>query len=154
MCTAMECNPGLTNIEARLKDLDIEGVEKELIFPQRLFGLFMLGEMMNRPETFAAYNEHIAEACKAGGGRLFPVMIPNYWDPAGARDSVERCKVLGARCLMIPIKPGNDVDGEPIQYSEPKLDLLWAAVADSGIPLAFHIGEAIATAAKQSIAAK
>ena len=52
LCMAMECNPGLTNIEARLADLDIEGVEKELIFPQRLFGLFMFGEMMNRPETF------------------------------------------------------------------------------------------------------
>ena len=147
LCTSMECNPGLTDIEARLQDLDIEGVEKELIFPQRLFGLFMFGEMMNRPETFGAYNEHIAEACKAGRGRLFPVMIPNYWDPAGAKASVERCKALGAKCLMIPIKPGKDVDGELIQYSDPKLDLFWAAVADSGIPLAFHIGEAIPTAA-------
>ena len=57
LCTSMECTPGLTNIDARLADLDIEGVEKELIFPQRLFGLFMFGKMMNRAETFAAYNE-------------------------------------------------------------------------------------------------
>lgn len=147
LCTAMECSPGLTNMDARLADLDIEGVEKELIFPQRLFGLFMFGEMMNRPETFAAYNAHIAEACAAGKGRLFPVMIPNYWDPAGARASVDLCQKLGARCLMVPIKPGNDVDGELIQYSDPKLDRFWDAVAQSGIPLAFHIGEAIPTAA-------
>ena len=40
-------HPGLTDIGARLKDLDIEGVEKELIFPQRLFGLYMFGEMQN-----------------------------------------------------------------------------------------------------------
>ena len=39
LCKAMECNPGLTAVEPRLADLDIEGVEKELIFPQRLFGL-------------------------------------------------------------------------------------------------------------------
>ena len=50
----LEGTPGMTDVEARLKDLDIEGVEKELIFPQRLFGLFMFGKMMNRPETFAA----------------------------------------------------------------------------------------------------
>ncbi len=68
----MECNPGLTNIEARLADLDIEGVEKELIFPQRLFGLFIFGKMMNRAETFSAYNEHIAETCAMGKGRLYP----------------------------------------------------------------------------------
>lgn len=147
LCTAMECNPGLTDIEARLADLDIEGVEKELIFPQRLFGLFMFGEMMNRPETFAAYNEHIAQACKAGKGRLFPVMIPNYWDPAGAKASVNQCQEQGARCLMVPIKPGKDVDGQLIQYSDPKLDPFWEAVAESGIPLAFHIGEAISSAA-------
>src|SRR5687768_11149587 len=34
LCEALECYAGLTDIEARLKDLDIEGVEKELIFPQ------------------------------------------------------------------------------------------------------------------------
>ena len=147
LCTSLECVPGFTDIEARLADLDTEGVEKELIFPQRLFGLYMFGKMMNRAETFGAYNEHIAEACAAGKGRLFPVMVPNYWDPAEAKASVERCAALGARCLMIPIKPGDDVDGEPIQYSNAKLDPLWEAVADSGIPLCFHIGEAIPTAA-------
>src|ERR1700759_5172575 len=117
LCTSLECTPGFTDIEARLADLDVEGVEKELIFPQRLFGLFMFGKMMNRPETFGAYNEAIAEACAAGKGRLFPVMVPNYWDPALAKESVERCVALGAHCLMVPIKPGDDVDGEPIQYS-------------------------------------
>jgi predicted TIM-barrel fold metal-dependent hydrolase len=147
LCTSLECTPGFTSIEARLADLDVEGVEKELIFPQRLFGLFMFGKMMNRAETFGAYNEAIAEACAAGKGRLFPVMVPNYWDPALAKESVERCQALGAHCLMVPIKPGEDVDGEAIQYSNPKLDPFWEAVADSGLPLCFHIGEAIPTAA-------
>ena len=119
LCTTLECAPGMTDMAARLSDLDVEGVEKELIFPQRLFGLYMFGEMMNRAETFGAYNEHIAEVCAASGGRLFSVMVPNYWDPAQAKASVARCADLGARCLMVPIKPGKDVDGEPIQYSDP-----------------------------------
>src|SRR5258706_7624153 len=37
VCNALECYPGLTDLTARIADLDIEGVEKELIFPQRLF---------------------------------------------------------------------------------------------------------------------
>ena len=147
LCTTLECAPGMTDMAARLADLDIEGVEKELIFPQRLFGLFMFGEMINRAETFGAYNAHIAQVCGTSGGRLFAVMVPNYWDPALARASVERCRDLGARCLMVPIKPGKFADGEPIFYSDPKMDALWQAVADSGIPLAFHIGEAIPSAA-------
>jgi predicted TIM-barrel fold metal-dependent hydrolase len=147
LCLTLECTPGFTDVEARLKDLDIEGVEKELIFPQRLFGLYMFGKMMNRAETFGAYNAYIAEACAAGKGRLFPVMVPNYWDMTLAKESVEACQKLGARCLMVPIKPGEDVNGDPIQYSDPKLDPLWDAIAESGIPLCFHIGEAIPTAA-------
>jgi len=147
LCTTLECTPGFTSIEARLADLDVEGVEKELIFPQRLFGLYMFGKMMNRAETFGAYNEHIAEVCKSGKGRLFPVMVPTYWDMETVKASVDRCAELGARCLMVPIKPGEDSNGDIIQYSDPKLDPMWDAIAESGIPLCFHIGEAIPTAA-------
>jgi predicted TIM-barrel fold metal-dependent hydrolase len=147
LCMAMECNPGLTSIEARLADLDTEGVEKELIFPQRLFSLFILGKLMDRVETFSVYNEHIAEMCAMGKGRLYPVMVPNYWDPAEAKASIERCRQLGAHALMIPIKPGNDIDGEPIYYNDAKMDPLWEAVAASGIPLCFHIGENFLTSA-------
>jgi predicted TIM-barrel fold metal-dependent hydrolase len=146
LCEAMECNPGFTNIDARMKDLDIEGVEKELIFPQRLFGLYMAGDFELREEIFNAYNESIAEQCRRGYGRLYPVMIPNYWDMSKAQASVDRCVELGARCLMVPINPRSDLEGNPIQYNDPKLDPLWQAVANSGLPLTFHIGENVPTA--------
>jgi predicted TIM-barrel fold metal-dependent hydrolase len=146
LCEAMECNPGFLAVEPRLKDLDIEGVEKELIFPQRLFGLYMAGDFDMREHIFAAYNEHIAEICAQAPDRLYAVMIPNYWDPANAAASVERCKELGARCLMVPIHPRKDVNGAEILYNDPKMDPFFAAVAASGIPLCFHIGENIPTA--------
>lgn len=147
LCEAMECTPGLTNIEARLADLDVEGVEKELIFPQRLFGLLMFHEIEHRREVFEAYNAHIAETCAKARGRLFPVMVPTYWDPQDAARSVDLCKSLGARCLLIPIRPGKFDDGDLINYNDPRMDPLWAAIEASGLPLAFHIGEAIPTAA-------
>jgi predicted TIM-barrel fold metal-dependent hydrolase len=146
LCEQMECYPGLTDLETRFRDLDIEGVEKELIFPQRLFGLLMFGELTNRELIFGAYNEHIGEVCAKSGGRLYPVMIPSYWDPEGASASVQRCVELGAACLMVPIKPGKFENGRTIHYNHPVMDPLWAAVEASGLPLAFHIGEAIPTA--------
>ena len=145
LCEAMECNSGFIHVEPRLKDLDAEGVEKELIFPQRLFGLYMAGDFDLREEIFSCYNEHIAEVCAQAPERLYPVMIPNYWDPAKAEESVQRCKELGTRCLMVPINPRKDVDGEPIAYNNPKMDPFFAAVAASGIPLCFHIGENVPT---------
>ena len=146
LCDSMECYPGLTDVTARLADLDIEGVAKELIFPQRLFGLLMFGEIEHRGPVFEAYNEHIAERCAEAPDRLYSVMVPSYWDPDGAAASVARCLELGARCLMIPLKPGKFDDGKPIHYNHPRMNPLWAAVEASGLPLAFHIGEAIPTA--------
>ena len=78
LCNALECYPGLTDLTARIADLDVEGVEKELIFPQRLFGLMMFGEVANKDHVFGAYNEHIAEVCAKAPGRLYPVMVPAY----------------------------------------------------------------------------
>jgi len=146
LCQSMECTPGLNEIPARLADLDIEGVEKELIFPQRLFGLFMFGDMQNREEVFGLYNEAIARRCAESPERLYPVMVPNYWDMTKARVSVERCAALGARGLMVPLKPGKNVEGKTIHYNAAELDALYEAIADSGIPLIFHIGEAIPSA--------
>lgn len=146
LCKSMECTPGLNDIPARLRDLDIEGVEKELIFPQRLFGLFMFGEMQNREYVFGLYNEALARRCAEAPDRLYPVMVPNYWDMGSARASVERCRDLGARGLMVPLKPGKDVDGKTIHYNHGKMDPLYEAIAESGVPIVFHIGEAIPTA--------
>jgi len=146
LCESMECTPGLDDIPARLHDLDVEGVEKELIFPQRLFGLFMFGEMRNREEVFGLYNEAIARRCGEAPDRLYPVMVPNYWDMSEAAASVRRCQALGARGLMVPLKPGRDKDGEHINYNDPNMDPLYEAIAASGIPLIFHIGEAVRTA--------
>ncbi len=146
LCNALECHPGLTELSARIAALDVEGVEKELIFPQRLFGLMMFGEIENRAHVFGAFNEHIGEVCARSNARCYPVMVPSYWEPETAAESVARCVELGARGLMVPIKPGKFADGRTIQYNHSRMDPLWAAIEVSGLPLCFHIGEAIATA--------
>ena len=143
LCQAMECNPGMSNVDARLRDLDIEGVEKELIFPQRLFGLYIMGHEQMREEIFSIYNEDIAIRCAEGDGRLYPVMIPNFWDLSKTQASLERIRELGGRAVMLPNKPGKDVAGKPIFYNDPGQDPLWAAIEASGLPICFHIGEAV-----------
>jgi predicted TIM-barrel fold metal-dependent hydrolase len=146
LCEAMECNPGLSSPTARLKDLDIEGVEKELIFPQRLFGLYIMGHEETREEIFSIYNEDIAVRCAEGNGRLYPVMIPNFWDLSKTEASLQRIKELGGRAVMLPNKPGKDSAGNPVHYNDPKQDPLWAAIEAAGLPICFHIGEAVTQA--------
>jgi predicted TIM-barrel fold metal-dependent hydrolase len=146
ICQQMECFPGINNVAARMADMDAEGIDKQLIFPQRLFGLFFQqnGPADLREHVFKAYNEYMAEVCaKAPPRRLFFVAVPNYWDMTKSRTSIEHASSLGASALMVPVNPRQDLEGKTINYNDPKLDPFWQAVADSGLPVCFHIGENI-----------
>ena len=140
---AFECVPGMTNVPERLIDLDIEGVEKELLFPQRLFGLYMFGDIDRRELIFGCYNEYISEICAQAPDRLYFAGVPNYWNPVESAASIDKLKELGASALFVPIKPRNDYKGDPIHYANPDMEPFWAAVEESGLPLCFHIGENI-----------
>jgi predicted TIM-barrel fold metal-dependent hydrolase len=141
LCSAFECLQGMSNVPDRLKDLDMEGIEKELLFPQRLFGLYIAGDLDLREWIFGAYNQYMSEVCAGAPGRLFFVAVPNYWNPAATRESLQEILRLGARAVMVPIHPRKDIDGEPIFWASEKMDPFWAAVEESGLPLCFHIGE-------------
>jgi len=141
LCNAFECLNGMSNVPDRLRDMDMEGIDKELVFPQRLFGLYIASDLDLREWIFGAYNRYISEICEHALGRLFFVAIPNYWNPAATRDSLQEIQALGARAIMVPIQPRKDVDGEPIHWASPKMAPFWAAVEEAGLPLCFHIGE-------------
>jgi predicted TIM-barrel fold metal-dependent hydrolase len=141
LCNAFECREGMSNVADRLRDLDTEGIAKELLFPQRLFGLYVAGDVDMREYVFGAYNQYMAEVVAQAPDRLYFCAIPNYWDPAMARDSLQEIVAMGARAVMVPIQPRKDVDGEPILWASAKMDPFWTAVEESRLPLCFHIGE-------------
>lgn len=141
--------PGFQDPDKRLEDMDIEGIGKQLIFPEELFGLYFRqeGSVEMREEVFRAYNESVSAMCATAPGRLYFVAVANYFDPSKAKDSVEEAKRLGASAVIVPTNPRKDVDGEPIQLASPKMDAFWSAVSDSGLPVCFHVGEGFAKSA-------
>jgi predicted TIM-barrel fold metal-dependent hydrolase len=48
---------------------------------------------------------------------------------------------------MLPLSPGRNAAGDKIHYNAPEMDALYGAAEAVGLPLAFHIGEAILSAA-------
>jgi predicted TIM-barrel fold metal-dependent hydrolase len=141
LCQAFECREGMGSVPERLLDLDAEGIDKELLFPQRLFGLYVAGDIDMREWVFGAYNRYMSEICALAPERLYFCAIANYWDPGAAAESLAEIQELGARAVMVPIQPRKDVDGEPIVWTNEKMAPFWAAVEASGLPLCFHIGE-------------
>jgi predicted TIM-barrel fold metal-dependent hydrolase len=152
ICELTECYEGMFNIDKRLQDLEEAGVDKELLFPQRLLSILAAGESTEAPGgvdlrdyIFSIHNDRMASLCKQHLGRLYFAAIPNYWDMNQTRRSLDEIKKLGptACALMLPVNGRLDVTGRPIIWGDPRMAPFWDAVEQSGLPVAFHIGEGL-----------
>jgi len=132
---------GATNLAARLEDMDAEGVAMEIAFPQRVQGFFHHRDFEVRDLIFRIYNEHLAEMREQSGNRFHGVAIPNWWDPAKARTSIQEIKSLGLKTFMIPQTPGKNEAGETIYYASAAMEPFWAAAEEAGLPVCFHVAE-------------
>jgi predicted TIM-barrel fold metal-dependent hydrolase len=129
------------DVDARLAALDSEGVDRELAFPNSVLALFGWPDREVREACFRVYNEHIAEVQERSGGRILGVGLINWWDADGARRTLTELKALGLRTFLMPLSPGKDLEKRPIDYASAVMDGVWAAVEESGLPVAHHIGE-------------
>lgn len=128
-------------LDARLASLDAEGVTAELAFPNAILALFMWPDKEIRELCFRIYNEHIAGLQERSGNRIFGVGLINWWDPDGAARTIAEARDLGLRTFLLPLNPGKDDDGKPIDYASAAMDPFWEAVCDAGLPVSHHIGE-------------
>jgi predicted TIM-barrel fold metal-dependent hydrolase len=130
------------DIDARLAELASDGIHAELAFPNALLGLMGWPDKEVRELCFRTYNEHVAELQEKSNGRFYGAGLINWWDGEGARRTLAELKSLGLKTFWLPLKPGQDDDGKPIDFNSPAMYPFWEAVEESGVPVAHHIGEA------------
>ena len=137
---------GAWDLERRIRDLDAEGLQKELMFPQTIVGTIRNPDRAVQEHVFRIYNEMLAEACQRYPGRLYGVGIcSNWWDPKRAHDAIAQIVDLGLSTYMLPaLSPGKTLDGQPISFGGPEMDAFWTEAADAGVPVSFHTGENLA----------
>jgi predicted TIM-barrel fold metal-dependent hydrolase len=144
-----EGRPGIRDIGLRMKDLDVEGVEAEMLYPQRSFALITGIKASHRDivlqdEEYVAgfldaYNTWLGGVCAASGGRLFGAALLRYWDSEGVADQLAHVKELGFRNVVLPNAPPG------VRYNAPEMDAFWGAIENSGLPVSFHVGERFET---------
>ncbi|MDH3731185.1 MAG: amidohydrolase, partial [Acidimicrobiia bacterium] len=132
----IEGRPGMWDAALRIADMDAEGVDKDVLFPQRTLGIIRNEDRDFVAACFNAYNQIVMDYCRPFGDRLFPVGLLNYWDETAVRESGAQLKELGFKAMMMPSLPPGGV-----YYNSRKLDGMWDAVEDIGLPLSFHVGE-------------
>ena len=133
---------GSADIEVRLRELNSDGIAKELAFPNALLALFHYPDKEIRELCFRVYNEYVAELQERSQGRFYGVGLINWWDGEGARRTLNELKSLGLKTFLLPLAPGKDDDGRLIDYASTAMIPVWDAIEESGIPVSHHIGEA------------
>lgn len=129
------------NIEARVRELKEDGIDKELAFPNAVLALFHYPDKALRERVFRIYNEHIADLQERSKGHFYGVGLINWWDPKGTRSTLEELKSLGLRTFLLPLNPGKDDDGNIYDYGSTDMDAVWDEIEAAGVPVSHHIGE-------------
>jgi predicted TIM-barrel fold metal-dependent hydrolase len=137
---AFENVPGCISTEARVRDMDIMGIDKEINFGNGIGGAINHPNLEAREWVFRIYNEHLAEMGAKAPGRFHGVGFINYWDKDKTRESIEELKALGLKTYMLPQHP-KGAGGALLDYCSPEMEYLWEAAEDAGLPVCFHAGE-------------
>jgi predicted TIM-barrel fold metal-dependent hydrolase len=131
-----EARTGCYNGSARLDDMDLDGVDAELLFPPQRTMSHFLGD--EDPDFVLAgveaYNDFLFEEfCAPDPNRLVGLaQIPSLGIDS-AVDGLRKAKARGAKAVLISNWPSG---GEGLSEDD---DPFWAAAVDEGIPVTIHI---------------
>jgi len=137
-----EMRPGCYEPEARVLDMDLDGVQAGLSFPTfpRFAGTVFL-EGKDKDLSLAcvqAYNDWtLDEWCAAAPDRLIPCVLVPMWDAELAATEIRRTAGKGARSVSFPENPVPL--GLPSFHTD-NWDPFWRAVEECEMPVSMHFG--------------
>ncbi len=126
--------PGASDPHLRLRDLDTDGVQAEVLFPNYGMALFAIDDIETQEESFKLYNDWIAAFCKTDSKRLYGVPCVSVYDIKGAIKEMHRGQDMGLKGAMLW-----QVPDPRLPFTSNHYDPLWAAAAEAGQPVICHI---------------
>ena len=125
---------------ARIKDLAEDGVDAEILFPNKGLTIWATPDAAFSHEMCRAYNDWAWETFADYNDRLSPMacIAPGALEQAIAE--IQRCARLGFRGLSLPCKPHwGPPNHEDPNYNLPEFDPLWACIQNVDLPVTFHV---------------
>lgn len=117
----------------RVKDLEIDGVDAEILFPTTGMGFYTIEDARLRWALFRGYNNWLSEFCRTYPEHFKGIGMINHDTVDEAVAEAVRCKSLGMSGLMIPLFPGQEM-----QYHDRALDPFWAKAVELRMPVNLH----------------
>ena len=107
----------MNNIAGRLADLDKEGIDVQVIYPNVLMSINSFDHADLASAVARAYNKWMSERCAESRGRLKYAAVVALQDPSAAADEVEYAVTkLGAVAVMVPGTIGKRTLDHPDLY--------------------------------------
>ena len=131
--TYADARPGGWDPAQRLPDMELDGVEAEVLYTTLGFRLFWLKDAGLQRACFRVYNDWLAAYCNYAPRRLKGLALISLYDPKEGAQELERCARLGLKGAMIWCSPPAD---QP--YSSEIYEPFWAAAQDLDMPVSLH----------------
>jgi predicted TIM-barrel fold metal-dependent hydrolase len=116
-----------------LRDMELDGVAGEVLYPSQGLFYFRVADSALMSAIFRAYNDWLADFCKADPSRLKGIAMVNLDDVQDGIRELERAARLGLAGAMITEYPL-----EHRRYDQPEYDPFWATAEALGMPLSLH----------------
>ncbi len=131
-----QAQPGGWDPHMRVKDMDVDGIDIAVLYPT--VGLFFGGveDAGLAAALCRAYNNWLADYCKAYPDRLVGVaVVPIQEVEEAVREARRAVEKLGMRGVMIRPNPYRGRN-----WDDPVYDPFWAEVQSLGVPVGVHEG--------------
>jgi predicted TIM-barrel fold metal-dependent hydrolase len=123
----------LSDVGARLRDLDAFGLDAQVLFPTAFLEL-LTADARFEAALMRSYNTWVAERCAESAGRLKFVAVVPLRLPTEAAAELRRIAELGAVGVMVL-----GTAGEMLLYDR-ALDPVWAEAERLKLPVCVHVG--------------
>ena len=143
--TMQPIQPEYQNRDARIARLDEQGVELAWLIPS--LGLGIEEMLQEDPESamavFTAYNRWLDDDWGYDrDGRIMTGPMISLIDPIAAEAELDRVLPLGTRMIIMRAGPVCSPHGRPPSPADPRFDRIWAKLAEAGVVVAIHAGDA------------
>jgi predicted TIM-barrel fold metal-dependent hydrolase len=113
--------------------MQLDGVAGEVLYPSQGLFYFKVADSALMSAIFRAYNDWLAEFCRADPTRLKGIAMINLDDVRDGIVELERAAKRGFAGAMITEYPPEDR-----RYDQPEYEPFWAAAQDLDMPLSLH----------------
>jgi len=126
--------------EERLRDLSADGVDCEILFPNKGLTIWATPDARFSQAMCRVFNDWAWETFGPYNDRLAPMACVAPADLEGTMAEIRRCAKLGFRGLALPCKPvWGPPDHTAVNYNLPEFDPLWAVIEEVDLPVTFHV---------------